>query len=531
MGGFQFALVCALALVCSGCNEGAPVQRSITGGVLIGLQRDGVERFLGIPYALPPTGDRRWRAPVTPIPAWAQPRRSMTFGPSCVQGAKPNMVRDAREDCLYLNVWAPAAARQLPVMVWIHGGGNMMGAASEPPYDGETLAREQKVLVVSMNYRLSWLGFLAIGGDPPHAPFLGNQGLLDQLAALRWVHDHIASFGGDPSNVTVFGESAGGVNTCLLLASPLTDGLMHRAIMQSGTCGIQGVLTPEEALLQAREFLTKLGCTTPGTAMACAQALTIEQIQSKGYEPHNLLTADTKSFSYYPRAARDGALLPADPSDLLRAASAKKIPIMIGTNRDEGSLFTGKVDFPKSSERYARALAELFPGHGSSLVQIYPWEAYQPIGRAWSAMFADSMQNCPANRFAELWSGRNPVYQYHFVQDASAPLLWLMTLRNHAGAADLGVYHGAELPYVFGVNSFAGRVGSVSQRQTRQQVMSYWANFARRGDPNGPDVPPWPARTKDDAYVVKLASPVDEARGLRTAECAFWDANREYSFW
>lgn len=521
----------AFALVLAGCGRGQDVERATPQGPLLGELRDGVERYLGIPYARPPIGERRWRAPEPIATPWQEPRDAREFAAACVQGAKPSTARGSQEDCLYLNVWSPAGARDRPVMVWIHGGGQMLGSANEPAYDGETLAREQDVVVVSLNFRLGYLGFLALDGTGSGETLLGNQGFLDQLAALRWVQEQIADFGGDPHRVTVFGESGGGVSTCLLLSSPLSAGLIHRAIMQSGTCGIQRVMSPDEARAQSRAFMRKIGCDRAGDALGCARGLSVSQFEARGLRPHSLLTMDSKAFSYYPLAVVDGDFLPADPLSRLRAGEFPNIPILIGTTLDEGSLFTGQRDFPPDATRYREDLEATIPGAGAELAALYPYASHLPIGEAYAAMFADAMEHCPANRVAALWSSRQPVYQYLFTQRPSAPLLHLMSLRHASAAADLGVFHGAEMPYVFGINSLIGHVWTDDQKAARRLVMSYWANFARSGNPNGPGLPAWPAHTPSEPHFVELAHEVRTHRALRAQACAFWDRHRDFSYW
>lgn len=526
----QAALVVA-ALLLASCGRGEDVERQIGQGLLLGSTQDGVERYLAIPYAQPPVGALRWREPQVPAPNWQGPRDARNFASACVQGAKPSIARGSNEDCLYLNVWAPAAAKALPVMLWIHGGGQMLGSANEPTYDGAALAREQQVVVVSINFRLSYLGFLATGRDGERAPLLGNQGFLDQLEALRWVHANIADFGGDPQRVTVFGESGGGVATCLLLASPQSAGLIQRAIMQSGSCGIQQVMTPVQAQAQAQSFFSRIGCADAEQPLACARAMSVAQIEARGYQPQSLLAMDTKALSYYPLAVVDGGFLPADPMALLRSRRQDAIPILIGTTKDEGSLFTGLLDFPADEQRYRQHLDTVMPGQGDALADLYAWRDHQPIGLAYSAMFADAMEHCRARRVAALWAEAQPVYQYLFTEAPSAPLLSLMSLRHHRGAAPIGVFHGAEIPYVFGVNGVAGHIWRSRQRETRRLTMRYWANFARNGDPNGPGLPTWPRYQPEQADYLELATPATTGRALRARTCAFWDQHRDFSYW
>lgn len=513
-------------------DAGTPVEVATRDGVLAGREDAAVRRFLGIPYAAPPLGVLRWQPPQALRTRWSSVRDASRFAAPCVQGARPSLSRGGSEDCLYLNVWAPAKAGPHPVMVWVHGGGLMIGAASEAPYDGASLARTQDVIVVSMNYRLSWLGFFSLDGLQADAePVSGNQGFLDQVAALRWVRDNIAAFGGDAGNVTVFGESGGAVSACLLLASPLTDGLLHKAILQSGVCGIQPVRTREQARQQTQDFLQKVGCADAADPLRCARALSPQQVEARGFAPGNILTADSRSFSFYPLAVNDGVFVDGVPQQQLQADAKRAIPVLLGTTADEGSLFTGQIDFPQTAAAYRDDLEQRFAGAGDALAAQYPFAAYQPIGRAYAAMFADAMEVCPTRRIAEQRAAMAPVYLYQFAQTPSAPLLGLMQLRHGFDAAPLGVYHGAEIPYVFGSNSVAGHVWRSEQRRTRAQVMRYWANFARRGDPNSEGLVPWPRYTTDDALYLRITAQPGVGHDLGADRCALWDRHPQFSFW
>ncbi|GAB3378642.1 carboxylesterase family protein [Spongiibacter taiwanensis] len=509
---------------------GDDVHLAIAAGTLIGKQRDGVQRFLGIPYAQPPVGELRWRAPQRPVTPWQGPRDAASFSDACVQGAKPEMASGSNEDCLYLNVWAPAAPGEYPVMVWIHGGGLMLGSANEPQYDGEVLSGRQDVVVVSLNYRLSYLGFLQTD-DLEGSGVPGNQGLLDMVAALQWVQENIRAFGGDPQRVTVFGESGGGVATCLLLASPLTEGLMHRVILQSGVCEALGALSAEEAKAQQQKFLSTIGCSDAASPIDCARSLSPEEIEDRGITPSNLLTSSSESFSYFPKPVIDQHFLHDTAMSSLAAQPKAGVPMVVGINRDEGSLFTGNLEFPQSEAEYLQRLEEMVPGSGQELATLYPYDDYQPIGSAFSQLFNDVMQVCPSRELADLWSTQNAVFFYHFEEEASAPLLSIMTWFFNDGAAELGTYHGAEMPYVFGYNSFAGRVGNEQQRRTRSLVMDYWSAFARSGTPSAAELPQWPRYSEAEPRYLKLRAGPEVGSALRQEQCQFWARHPEFSFW
>jgi para-nitrobenzyl esterase len=513
-------------------SQGVATRLETRLGTLVGVQRGGVSRFLGIPYAQPPLGELRWKAPQPLAGGWQGELRADRFSDACVQGAKPEMARGSTENCLYLNVWRPDTPGKHAVMVWVHGGGLMLGSANEPQYSGEYLARDQNVVVVSMNYRLSYLGFLSTAGlvDDVEA-VQGNQGFLDMIIALQWVHDNIADYNGDPGNVTIFGESGGGVASCVLLASPLSDGLIHKAIMQSGVCSALPALSSEQAIEQRDAFLRTVGCLDVADPLACARALRPSQIEERGITRNDLLTSDSKNFSFFPKPVIDGYFLRDEPMSALEQSVRRDVAVLLGTNKDEGSLFTGRMGFPKSEEEYVQSLAEMVPGAEKELSQLYPYADYRPIGKAYSQMFTDVMEVCPTNKVADAWSGKGPTFLYQFTQASSAPLLWLMSLTFDKNAADLGVYHGAEMPYVFGYNSIAGRVASESQIRTRKLVMDYWGSFARSGAPFSSGAPRWPPYTKALKQYLELKSEPQLGSALRNKFCQFWQQYPEFSFW
>ena len=301
--------------------------------------------------------------------------------------------------------------------------------------------------------------------------------------------------------------------------------------MQSGVCGIQPVLNREQALQQAQLFLHTIGCAQASEPLACARALSPQQIEVRGIEPGNILTADSRSFSYYPLAVDDGAFVSGVPQQQLQTDAKRAIPVLLGTTADEGSLFTGQIAFPRDAAAYERDLEQRFPGAGKALAMQYPFAPQQPIGSAYARMFADAMEVCPTRRIAEQRANDAPVYLYQFAQSPSAPLLWLMQLRHGYDAVPLGVHHGAEIPYVFGSNTVVGHVWTREQRQTRKQLMRCWANFARTGSPNAPGLPPWPVYTRDERAYLRIDSTPEVSRDLGGQTCAVWDAHPQFSFW
>jgi len=437
-------------------------------GCVRGARAGGVAMFRGIPYAAPPVGPLRWKLPQPPA-AW-DVREATAFGPSCPQLQSPlNQGLAANEDCLTLNVWAPAGAAHLPVMVWIHGGGLVAGGAAQPTYDGVHLARDGKVVVVSINYRLGPLGFLAhpalTAEDKDHHAS-GNLGIHDQIAALHWVQHEIAAFGGDARNVTIFGESAGGESVCALLASPLATGLYAKAIIQSAQCVSYGkALRPlKGAEAQGLQVAKALGC-------ADAECM-------RGKSVDELLRAAPAALGFLSKGEHyglvvDGWLLPDPPATALAAGKLAEVPIMLGTTEDEGTLFTSKLPLRRPAV-YAAIVRKVFPKGADRVLKVYAPERYGGPKGAFDALVTDLVFACPARRAARTLQARPPkVFRYVF---------------THARNAELGATHGSELPFVFGTVTKP----SADEAALAAVMLGYWTRFARTGDPNGPGAPAWP---------------------------------------
>ena len=314
-------------------------------GTLVGKDHAGVHKFLGVPFASPPIGALRWQAPIPPE-AWSGKRSAHYYSPPCIQGGFPtDAMGTPSEDCLYLNIWAPKSPGPHPVMMWIHGGGLIIGSGNATQSEGQVLAAQKDVVVVSINYRLAHLGFLALpeqfnGGS---GIISGNQGFLDQIAALKWIQDNIQAFNGDPDNVTIFGLSGGAVSSCNLLASPLTDGLLHKAIMQSGHCNMVPPQSLVEGQLKGADFLQKVGCENAPDPIHCAQGLSVEKIQRALGDPPNLTLeiADYPEWPFPPAPIIDGHFLPNNARQLLADSNKQDVSIMIGVSKNEGSLMVG----------------------------------------------------------------------------------------------------------------------------------------------------------------------------------------------
>ena len=455
-----------------------------TAGTIEGTHDGEVVAFRGVPYAQPPVGALRLRAP-RPVEPWAGVRPGREYGfwapqnppPSTLSGDMPG---PQAEDCLTLNVWTPGIEGARPVMVWIHGGGFVGGSGASGLYQGQALAARGDVVIVTINYRLGILGFLAHPGlaDPEAGDAAGNWGLLDQVAALNWVHDNIPAFGGDPNNVTIFGESAGGMSVADLLAVPGARELFHRAIAQSGPPNAVPMAKAEET---AAKLLAELGVAdlrdVPVPVLLEAQAT---------------LVAERRGGPLPLTPVVDGVVLPSRPQDAMADGSAADVPLLIGTNRDEFKMFL--VADPKGREPdddvVLKRLHRAFSAANERLQPQLAMDGYRAIRarrgesveprELWSAIESDRMFRIGSIGAAEAHAVHQPrTYSY------------LFTWESPAMRGALGACHALELPFVFGtlegpgIDRFAGS-GSEAKALSNQ-MMDAWLTFARSGET------PWPA--------------------------------------
>ena len=440
-------------------------------GVLNGETEDDVQVFKNIPFAAPPVGDLRWRAP-QPGPSWAGARDATEFGPICPQNQHINMFTPKlpqSEDCLSLNVWTPntTTAAKLPVMVWIYGGAFVTGGSAIPIYDGTDLAKHG-VVVVSFNYRLGELGFFAhpaLANDYIDEA-RGNFGLLDQIAALKWVQKNIATFGGDPNNVTIFGESAGGMSVNDLIASPMARGLFGKAISESGL-GLQEVPPLEKARQASVDVATRWGVTGVDAAtLAKLRAVKVEDILRNRSETEGGIAPFI-----------DGKVIPADVSVLFAKGEIAKVPYIAGSNSNEASLA------PMIGSDPLKGLSKF----GDALPKVRAiYEADGPLKDEEFARqaFGDALFTSAAQALAEFVARTGePARVYHFAYIA-----------DHYRGKMIGVNHGGEIPFVFGFRGlgFLGNFASDRDRSIATQTQAYWTNFAKTGDPNGAGLPAWP---------------------------------------
>jgi para-nitrobenzyl esterase len=475
-----------------------------------------VRSFLGIPYASPPTGALRFRRP-EPHEGWTALRDAGEFGGRCPQLPAAINPRGDTEDCLSLNVWTPARTPgdRLPVMVWIHGGGHTTGSASERPVDpgttplfsGEPLSAGYGVLVVTLNYRLGVLGFLGHAALAAEGVAPGNQGLWDQRLALQWVQQNIAAFGGDPSNVTLFGESAGSVDVCLHVASPRSRGLFHRAISQSGSCTTRRRVA-SEAEVQGRELAAQLGCAA-ADELACLRSKPVAELLDAAI-------ATVATLPWGPIV--DGDFVPEQPRALFDRGEIARVPYMLGSNTDEGTGFV--LDALNVSETtYLTELMARFPPPVEEIAQQYPASTFadapNPHFAALARAVGDARFVCAAHDTAlRAHAAGLAVHLYNFDIPIDGP------------DGVLGSVHAGELGFVFGTwPAFTPETKLVSDR-----MLGYWSEFARAGDPNGGDRLVWPAFTDRANVRINFGLQATLLTDFRAAECAFWGRRYEAAF-
>ncbi|MGE0786428.1 MAG: carboxylesterase/lipase family protein [Sandaracinaceae bacterium] len=459
-------------------------------GPVVGDRVEGAIDFLGIPFAEPPVGDLRF-APPQPAEPWTDPRPSIR-PPRCVQAAL-GLDLDSQEDCLYLNVHTPdPLPTNAPVMVWIHGGAFLFGEGlqTDDGTRGDRLAAEHGVIVVSMNYRLGALGFLshpeladALGGAS------GNFGLMDQRLAMQWVRDNIAAFGGDPANITLFGESAGGISVCAHLAAQGSHGLYDRAISESGLCD-DPYVARTDAQARGDAYATDLGCTTPGEVVSCLRSKTPEELLAADPSQDSVISAIAAREMFW--VSVDGTFLTETFHDAAVGGRVADVPIVMGWNGDEGSIFvllaeqTGEVVDENTYMTVSQGLADANGVSVDDVRAAYPIADYDDVGAAVAALAGDASLACPSRRAVRLLAenGRE-VYAYHFEYPDAAFQI--------PSTRPLGAFHSAEVQFVFGHPSAIGqtRFRSEDERQLNTAISGYWTSFAG-GDLNAGATVTWP---------------------------------------
>lgn len=473
-----------------GCGSGEathqpPVTTAETSlGVANGaLTEEGVVEFLGLPYAEPPVGELRFKPPV-PITAWDTPLDASAFGPACPQPLEPGQVlyQNQSEDCLTLNVWTPSAdGQKRPVMVWVHGGGWIYEGTEDPLYRGAHLAARGDVVVVSMEYRLGVFGFSHFESIPGS----GNAGLLDQKLALEWVRDHVEAFGGDPDDVTLFGESAGGMSVTALMAMPDAEGLFHKAIAESGAGST--AREAEYASAVADALLAAAGVVEPAELydLSTAELLDAQSLLIESAFLSDLLFGTVV----------DGDVIPEPPIEAIAKGSAQDIPLLTGTTKDETRLWILYVDLLENIP--LDAVLALVPSAGRAIPQgktsedvATLYESNRPgaePGVITHAVGTDIFFRLPALRLLEAQVAHQPTSTFSYRFDWAPPV-------PAAPGVDFGSPHGAELAFVLGSQGWPEVYGDQPvPRLLAEQMMDAWLAFAKTGNPNHPNMPTWPA--------------------------------------
>lgn len=473
-------------------------------GEIVGEAKD-VRVYKGIPYAAPPVGRLRWQAPQS-VSAWQGVRDATKFSPACPQARNADNAPEPNqsEDCLCLNVYtaAKAAAEKRPVMFWVHGGGLANGAGSL--YDGASLARKG-VVVVTINYRLNVFGYLAhpaMSAESPHKSS-GNFGILDQIAALQWVKRNIAAFGGDPNNVTIFGESSGSWSVNLLMATPLSKGLFHRAIGESG-----GEFEPNPHLNKpmpgqesseaiGQRVFARISCDKAGAPLDCAREKKTEEVQA----------AIANGFRSQPNV--DGWFLPDEVYAIFAARKQHDVPVIVGFNADEGGQFAERM-IPANADVYAQNIRQQFGEFADDYLKLYPAGSREVMRDSAARRFRDERHTWKMLTWARMMQPmKSPVWLYYFTQIPPD--------------SRFGAHHAAEIIYVFDNLSRRQAAWTEEDRNVAKTMSAYWVNFAKTGDPNGAGLLQWPRyETKSDRHI-EFGKTIAVKEGLHKEAFEFWD--------
>lgn len=491
----------------------------VEGGTIQGTREDSLLVFKGIPFAAPPIGDLRWKAP-QPVQNWEGIKQTTEFASAPMQAGNP--LSGKSEDCLYLNVWTPAksANEKLPVLVWIYGGGFSFGSTSEPVYNGAKLAKKGVVLV-SIAYRVGQLGFLAHPDLSAESSdqVSGNYGLLDQIAGLKWVQNNIAQFGGDPGKVTIFGESAGGISVSMLCTSPLTKGLFAGAISQSGgsfgptrptTYPGENMKTLRQAELDGEVYAQQHGVSS------------IEELRK--LDADQLIPAGWTMPGGWPIV--DGYVIPDDQHKLYEAGKYNDVPVLIGYNSDEGASFSRE----RTPAEYIAGVKRRYGKFADSLIVAYP-VGESSVPKAARDLMRDAAFGWHTWSWARLQSetGKSKVFYYFFDQHPD--------YREDSPMFGYGSPHGQDVVYVFQHLDPSNPQTSESDLEISEAMGTYWTNFAKYGDPNGEGVPEWPAFSAENPQVMYLGpkphvGPVPSSESLQVLDRYFsWRRTPEGASW
>jgi len=475
---------------------------------------NSIRVFKGIPYARPPVDELRWRPPEAPLP-WSGIRDASQFSSSCIQPTNTSSFVwtrgdfDVSEDCLYLNIWSASEASKLPVMVWFHGGAHNSGQGHSEIFDGTKLA-EQGVVLVTINYRLGPFGFLAhpwLAEESEHAS-AGNYGLLDKIAALKWVEKNIQQFGGDPENVTVFGQSAGSQSICSLMASPLAKGLFHKAIGQSAACVGPAPGQDINGHERGEALVRALPQDNPVRNIADLRALDPALI---------LAAADKSQWANASRIVIDGWVLPEAQIETFRSGKQAQIPLLLGSLADEGNgLFP--VNEKLTRDQVDKYLQKLVGEDARTLMTEYELEFDSP-GKIQHAVATDLFFAFAMRRWAE-YSEISGNDTWLYFMDHVPPAFHLYWPDNPelalaGGPRSGGAYHSGDLAFVFGNTLRVGLDWREDDHNLSQTMVEYWTNFARSGNPNGNHLPEWEKFNRSDYATQVLNSAPKSVEGVR----------------
>jgi para-nitrobenzyl esterase len=481
-------------------------------GAVRGTVKATYTEWLGIPYAAAPVGPLRWKAP-QPAAGWSDVRDATKPGNACVQGTgwDPGYERPTlTEDCLYLNVYRPhgaTAQSPVPVLVWIHGGGLRGGAGYDT--DPRKFVTQGRVVFVTFNYRLGALGFLALPSlASEDADAVGNYGMLDQQAAIRWVHENIRRFGGDPEQVTIAGQSAGGRSVCMQLVSPTNAGLFARAIHQSGSCGADPLAESEKTGARVAEAL---GCTDPSTAAACL----------RGKSAADILAAQERGQRF--TTVFGSRHFPLHPTEAVRTGRFNRVPVVIGQTHDERTQSTfaqrDYVGRPVTKEQYGEEIRKRYGAHADAVLERYPVSAYWSPTVALATVDGDEA-SCERLALYGHFAAQTPTWAYEFDEQDPPPFVSIWRLNT---TFRFGATHVNELGYIFDYLRQALPFSS-AQGELSNQMISYWTTFVKTGDPNSEFVPRWPRYSPDAQEMVSLKAANTRVKTdfADDHKCGFW---------
>lgn len=478
------ALCCAASMQTVAAEATSPLTVSAPAGKFHGKTVQNTTQFQGIPYARPPVGERRWTAPI-PVDYLsdfdATSFQSMCTQPGSLFGGDPDNTRGS-EDCLYLNVYKPEGAeKNLPVMVWIHGGGFITGSGDQ--FDPTKLTASENVITVSLNYRLGPLGFLSL---PEMGDAAGNFGALDQQLAMKWVKDNIEAFGGNPDNITIFGESAGGMSVGVQLLMPGSANLFDKAIMQSGPFLTGPLLkTAENANKQGMQYTGNIGCSDSDDVLKCLRQQPAGKVTTaSGAAQAGLVTEWSPAYRT--------KVIPLTAKEALASGEFNQVPVINGTNADEGNLFAYYIEKSGALSDYANVRKMLISQYGEAHIDqieaAYPLDSYRSAAHMYGVIMTDAVFSCPVYETNLMLSAHVPTYAYEFT-DQHAPI----NQQESEAIGNFGAYHASDIVYVFQTDFDLASPDQLSPAQLKlsDQFQRYWANFARRGTPNDGEIFKW----------------------------------------